>query len=174
MLSNNYSYSDWPHERAIALEADRTPRARIRPELFGEEALVFPSRDGSLLDPHNFRVRAFDRIVRKALGLGRRFSLHGLRHTFTTLHLARGTPIKWIQAQGRSSAKLLLDWYGHFLPSEQHGYADALGTAPRRSLTLTENSRRPRTAAPTRDCVAPRAGFEPATRRLEGEEEPEE
>gem|GEM_PF-7006619 len=41
-------------------------------------------------------------------------------------------------------------------------------TAPRRTFALGENSRRPRTAAPTLDCVAPRAGFEPATRRLEG------
>src|SRR5215469_6334099 len=74
------------------------------------------------------------------LGLGRRFSLHGLRRTFATLHLARGTPIKWIQVQGEwSSAKRLLDWYGHFLPSEQHGYADSLGTMP----DGTQTARRP-------------------------------
>lgn len=51
--------------------------------------------------------------------------------------MARGTPLKWIQDQGGwSSAKVLLDTYGHFMPSESHGYADAImgsngsGTAP--------------------------------------------
>ena len=51
--------------------------------------------------------------------------------------MARGTPLKWIQDQGGwASAKVLLDTYGHFMPSESHGYADAImgsngfGTAP--------------------------------------------
>ena len=45
-------------------------------------------------------------------------------------HMARGTNLKWIQAQGGwSSAKMLLDVYGHFMPTESAGYADAL-TAP--------------------------------------------
>ena len=84
------------------------------------------------------------------------------------------TPIKWVQVQGGwASAKLLLDWYGHFLPSEHHGFADALATAldgaqtaPRSYSSIFGETRRPRTQAPTRDCVAPRAGLEPATRRL--------
>ena len=49
-----------------------------------------------------------------------------------------------------SSAKHLLDWYGHFLPSEQHGLADVLATAPRRIFASPEKSLRPRTDAPTR------------------------
>jgi len=144
------------------------------PEVFGDETLVFPSRDGTLLDPNNFRDRVFRRIVREALGPHRRFTPHGLRHTFATLHLARGTPIKWVRVQGGwASAKLLLDWYGHFLPSEHHGFADDLATAldgaqtaPRSYSSIFGETRRPRTQAPTRDCVAPRAGLEPATRRL--------
>ena len=70
---------------------------------------------------------------------------------------------------------LLLDWYGHFQPSEHRGFADALTaaldrpqTAPRADSAIFRDMRRPRTQAPTRDCVAPRAGLEPATRRLEG------
>jgi len=146
-------------ERTVELSSRlRDELAARRPELFGEDALVFPSRDGGLLDPHNFRSRVFDRAVRKALGADRRFSPHGLRHTFATLHLARGRPIKWIQAHGGwSSAKILLDWYGHFLPSEQHGFADSLTTSPDATQTspatrsaLLEGARRPKTAAPTR------------------------
>jgi integrase len=78
----------------------------------------------------------FRRAVEKALGAGRRFTLHGLRHTFASLHMVRGTKLKWIQAQGGwASAKLLLDTYGHFLPTETTGYADALSGDPRRPYT---------------------------------------
>jgi len=38
---------------------------------------------------------------------------------------AESTNLKWLQAQGGwASAKVLLDWYGHFLPTESKGYAD--------------------------------------------------
>ncbi len=40
---------------------------------------------------------------------------------------AAGTPIHWIQEQGGwSSAKELLDTYGHFMPREMQGYADRI------------------------------------------------
>jgi len=177
------SYSDGKYitetktGRGRTVELSGRLRAELqarRPDLFGNDTPVFPSRDGGLLDPHNFRARVFDRLVRSALGPQRHFTPHGLRHTFATLHLAHGTPIKWVQVQGGwASAKLLLDWYGHFLPSEHHGFADALATAlagaqtaPRSYSSIFGETRRPRTQAPTRDCVAPRAGLEPATRRL--------
>jgi hypothetical protein len=44
--------------------------------------------------------------------------------------MARGTPLKWVQDQGGwTTAKLLLDSYGHFMPSEHRGFSDALSTA---------------------------------------------
>jgi integrase len=114
------SYSDGKYvtqtktgrERTIELSGRlRAELQAKRPDLFGDDTPVFPGRDGGLLDPHNFRARVFDRIVRSALGPHRRFTPHGLRHTFATLHLVRGTPIKWVQAQGGwASAKRLLDW----------------------------------------------------------------
>ena len=36
------------------------------------------------IDVHNFRARAFRRVVERALGPGRRFKPHGLRHTFAS------------------------------------------------------------------------------------------
>jgi len=50
--------------------------------------------------------------------------------------MARATPLKWVQAQGGwASAKVLLDIYGHHLPAETAGYADALASAPERPYT---------------------------------------
>jgi len=41
--------------------------------------------------------------------------------------MARGTPLKWIQEQGGwTAAKLLLDTYGHFIPTESLGFSDAI------------------------------------------------
>ena len=163
-------------ERRIELSSRVTEVLReSRPDIVGSESLVFPNRTGGFIDPHNFRARAFRRIVSSALGPDRNFSPHGLRHTFASLHLARGTNLKWIQAMGGwASAKLLLDLYGHFLPTETTGFADALdGTkrqyaAPNRD-DLTDPSRRaPKRRALPRSSVAPRAGLEPATRCLEG------
>jgi integrase-like protein len=92
---------------------------------------VFPNFSGGMLIPVYFRNRVFSKIVRKALGKGRHFSPHGLRHTWASLHMARGTPLKWIQDQGGwTTAKVLLDTYGHFMPTESRGFADALATAP--------------------------------------------
>ena len=91
----------------------------------GTRAFTTPSRTPILY--FNFRRRVWAPIVEATLGRDRRFTIHGLRHTWATLHLASGTLIKWIQAQGGwSSAKLLLDTYGHFLPREMQGFEDAL------------------------------------------------
>ena len=54
--------------------------------------------------------------------------------------LAPGTPpSSWLQAHGGwTTAKLLLDVYGHFLPSEYTGYADALSQPPNAPYTHPE------------------------------------
>ncbi len=96
-----------------------------------EETLVFPNQYGGFLQGTNFRARVFSKLVREVLGAGRHYSPHCLRHTWASLHMAWGTPIKWIQEQGGwTTAKLLLDTYGHFMPTEMRGFADALTAAP--------------------------------------------
>jgi integrase len=82
-------------------------------------ALVFPNARGGYIHASPFRTRIWKPLIEEALGPDRKFTPHGLRHTWASLHMARGTPLKWIQAQGGwTTAKLLLDVYGHFLPSE--------------------------------------------------------
>ena len=163
-------------ERTVELSDQlRETLSAIRPDLFGDETLVFPNQSGGFIDPHNFRDRVFRKIVRKVFEPGRSFSPHGLRHTFVSLHMARGTNLKWIQSMGGwTSAKLLLDLYGHYLKTESSGFADAIGaprrpyTAPTKSQDKRDTRRIRKTPSRARGSVALRAGLEPATRCLEG------
>jgi Phage integrase family len=171
--------------RTVELSARlREALSAERPDLFGAEALVFPNEAGGLMDPHNFRDRVFRRLVERVLGQGRRFTPHGLRHTFASLHLASATNLKWVQAQGGwASAKMLLDTYGHFIPADTTGYADALAGAPGRPQAAPDaagdrvaeamahsraGGKRESTCGYAPNVMAPRAGIEPATRCLEG------
>ena len=144
----------------------------VRPDLAGDDALAFPNEAQGLHDPRNLRDRIFRPIVRKAVGTAKRLSIHSLRHSFASLHMARGTPLKWIQAQGGwASAKMLLDVYGHFMPEESGGYANALAapeTAPRRPLVVSDTRGRPHARvekrAPSRSSLVAQPGIEPGTR----------
>jgi integrase len=92
------------------------PRASAIP---ASEELLFPNSRGGYIHASPFRSRIWKPLVERAFGPDRKFTPHGLRHTWASLHMARGTPLKWIQAQGGwTTATLLLDVYGHFLPSE--------------------------------------------------------
>ena len=74
--------------------------------------------------------------------------------------MAAGTPLKWIQEQGGwRSAKMLLDTYGHFMPSEMRGYAGVLTSADG-DIRHKPRLRRPNLASPQ--------GFEPRTYCLGG------
>ena len=101
--------------------------AARRPDVFGADALVFPNEAGGHLDSANVRSRVFARLVHRLWGPARRVTPHDLRHTWVSRHLAAGTPIKWIQDRGGwTTAKILLDVYGHFLPTEIRGFADVV------------------------------------------------
>jgi len=143
------SFSDGGHlsatktgrERAVELSSRLVAALKpLRPDVFGDETLVFPAEEGGFIDPQNFRSRVFRKLVERVLGKGRDFTPHGLRHTFASLHLARGTNLKWIQAMGGwASARLLLDLYGQHLPTENAGYADVLADALRvRAIVETD------------------------------------
>ncbi len=94
--------------------------------------------------PNYFRRRVFDKLVKRALGENsKRITPHSLRHTFASLHLSRGTNLLWVQRQGGwRSPQVLLDTYTHFLPSELHGFADALTdqNGPIRTLSVGQGT----------------------------------
>ena len=81
-----------------------------------------------------------------------------------------------VSRQTKFENRQLLDWYGHYLPTETFGYADALSDgakrlypAPAERAVAGRGRRLPKSRTPAKGCVAPRGGIEPPTRRLEGE-----
>jgi len=87
--------------------------------------LVFPSTDGTPMDPANVRNRALDPALHRA-GL-RRIRFHDLRHTFASVLINQGENLKYVQAQlGHSSIKTTVDRYGHLMPGSHRGASQRL------------------------------------------------
>lgn len=77
------------------------------------------------VDMDNWRNRVFWKACDKA-GIRRR-RVHDTRHTFASLHLKNGEPLKYIQAQlGHSSIRMTADVYGHLEVGSNRGAADRL------------------------------------------------
>ena len=95
--------------------------------MFSETALAFPGTGDRPIVSATFRNKVWKRVLRKAVGKERHLTPHSLRHTWASLHLAEGNPIKWVQAQGGwQNASLLLDLYGHYMPTKSSGLAEAV------------------------------------------------
>jgi len=118
-------------ERTVELSSRLRDVLRSRrPEILSQDALVFPNKSGGFFLDVNFRTKVWHPLIARTLGGGRHVRPHDLRHTWASLHLARSTPIKWVQAQGGwSTARMLLDIYGHVIPDRTRGFADVLATA---------------------------------------------
>jgi hypothetical protein len=143
-------------ERVVELSSRvRSVLRSRRPELLSDAALVFPNRSGAFLLDSYFRMKVFFPLVKEALGEGRHHRPHDLRHTWASLHLSRGTPIKWVQAQGGwTTAKVLLDTYADYMPEETRGFADRLfgvENAPPAHLRAAVGSQEVPTNAETRE-----------------------
>jgi len=82
------------------------------------EALVFPTRSGTPLDPDNLRKRVLKPIMEEAGAPWAAF--HTLRHTYASLQLAAGVNIVQLsRALGHHSASFTLDTYVHLLEGEE-------------------------------------------------------
>ena len=80
-----------------------------------EHNLVFPNGDGGYQDANNMIKRRFKPSLSRAGIDSLRF--HDLRHTYASLLLANGAPMKYVQHQlGHSSIKMTMDLYTHLLP----------------------------------------------------------
>jgi integrase len=106
------------------LERLEAERAAAR-ELWTEHGLLFPSTVGTHLSPRNL-IRAFQNLQRKTAVSTLTF--HGLRHTYASLALRRGLPLRE-----------LADRLGHYDPSFTFSvYTHVLPDAPPAGLSIAE------------------------------------
>jgi integrase len=108
------------------LRAHRTRQAREflllgrRPQ---GDTLVFCFPDGRPYHPERFS-REFDRRVER-LGIKPRIRLHDLRHTWATLALGAGVPVKVVSERlGHKTTAITSDVYSHVTPTMQTDAAE--------------------------------------------------
>jgi integrase len=103
------------------------------------DQLVFPSPDGSILDPDNLYHRLFLPVLEKA-GI-RKIRLHDLRHTFGSLLIQNGASIAYVKEQmGHSSIQVTVDIYGHLIPGANVSFIDSLDAVPPDEKTSSQPS----------------------------------
>jgi integrase len=94
------------------------------------DELVFPSPDGTVLDPDNLYHRYFLPVLAKA-GI-RKIRLHDLRHTFGSLLIQNGATLPYVKDQmGHSSIQVTVDTYGHLIPGANVSFVDTLDATPK-------------------------------------------
>ena len=77
--------------------------------------LVFPNSNGNYQSADNLAKRKFLPALNRA-GIDK-IRFHDLRHTYASLLLANGAPMKYVQHQlGHSSITMTMDLYTHLLP----------------------------------------------------------
>jgi integrase len=98
---------------------------------------VFPSRDGTILNPDNLYHRHFVPILAKS-GI-RKIRLHDLRHTFGSLLIQNGASLVYVRDQmGHSSIQVTADIYGHLVAGADVSYVDRLDHKPARKAALAK------------------------------------
>ncbi len=97
---------------------------------------VFPSPNGSVLDPDNLYNRYFLPVLEGA-GL-RHIRFHDLRHTFGSLLIQGNASLAYVKEQmGHSSIQVTVDIYGHLIPGANVACVDRLDTEPATSTQAT-------------------------------------
>ena len=106
---------------------------------------MFPSPEGSVLDPDNLIKRYFLPAIEHA-GL-RRFRFHDLRHTFGSLLIQDGASLAYVKEQmGHSSIQITVDTYGHLIPGANVSWVDRLDIQTDSQQTATGQQLRPGTS----------------------------
>lgn len=90
----------------------------------GKNELVFPSKNGTYINPRNF-LRCFKSICEKA-GL-EDFNCHTLMHTFATRCFEKGIPVKIVSRWlGHAKVEHTINIYTHVMPDAEKEAIQAL------------------------------------------------
>lgn len=103
--------------------------------------LVFPNSDGNYQDANNMIKRRFKPSLERA-GIDT-IRFHDLRHTYASLLLANGAPMKYVQHQlGHTSIKMTMDLYTHLLPEVTEQCVNLLDCLVKTSQPVKEVARK--------------------------------
>ncbi len=134
LSSESFHFAEVRQGRNIKLPALRAHRVRQNEQrlalgdLWCDEGLIFPSRDGGPLDRTNLARDNLAPLLRRA-GLPA-IKFHDLRHTTATLLLGQGTHPKLVQELlGHSTVAMTIDRYSHVLPGMGDQTAAAMDAA---------------------------------------------
>ena len=97
--------------------AEQAERRLVCGETWTDSGLVVDRGDGQAVHP-DVMTRAFERAAERAKLHGVR--LHDLRHSFASVLLMAGVPVKIVSAQlGQAKSAFTMDVYGHFMPGAE-------------------------------------------------------
>ena len=86
---------------------------------------VFTDSYGGNINTDNWRHRFFYKVLEKANV--RKIGIHGLRHTYATLRIAKGDNLADVSNQlGHHSVKFTMDTYYHWFPGKNKSEVDGL------------------------------------------------
>jgi hypothetical protein len=119
--------------------------------------LVFPSPEGSVLDPDNLVKRYFLPVIEHA-GL-RRFRFHDTRHSYGSLLLQAGASLVYVKEQmGHSSIQVTVDAYGHLVPGANVNWVDRLDCAADQQQIATKQQQHPDQKDPDSPQIVDKTG----------------
>jgi len=126
----------------LEIRDQRLPAAYFQGKTDVTDELVFPSPDGSILDPDNLYHRYFQPVL-AAAGI-RKTRLHDLGHTFGSLLIQSATSIDYVKEQmGHSSIQVTVDTYGHLIPGANACFVDRLDEKAKRTESKLQPSATP-------------------------------
>lgn len=111
--------------------------------------IVFPNTSGTYMNPSLVERNYFHatlKVLNKQLPEDEKINIrfHDLRHTYATILLSHGVPIKYVQEQlGHSSAKMTLDVYASYLPSVKFEALKILNNLQNRTQIEHETNKTP-------------------------------
>jgi integrase len=112
----------------VATDALQKHRKRMLVEGRAASRLVFCDQNGGPLRRQNMQRRSFKPLLKQSRCPNIRF--HDLRHTYATLSLAAGVPIKVVSdTMGHSRASVTMDIYAHTLASQEWVSAERMDAA---------------------------------------------
>lgn len=103
--------------------------------------LVFPNSNGNYQSADNLAKRRFLPALNRA-GIDK-IRFHDLRHTYASLLLANGAPMKYVQHQlGHSSITMTMDLYTHLLPEVNDKCVNLLNNIVNTTVETNSNIKR--------------------------------